>query len=89
MTDLPSLGRLIELVATTIGERLQTAPLQTFIILVTVHVLSIMGSTMIIIRYWPRSDPASANSQSRSCGRTNNPDVTHANADAIPKGNKI
>ncbi|GES65984.1 hypothetical protein ATEIFO6365_0012037500 [Aspergillus terreus] len=86
MPELPSLGHLIESLATSIGERLQAAPLQTFIILVTVHLLSIIGSTMVIMRYWPRSDPASANAlQSRSCDRTDNPDARHANPGTIPK----
>lgn len=86
MPELPSLGHLIESLATSIGERLQAAPLQTFIILVTLHLLSIIGSTMVIMRYWPKADPAPYNAlQSRSCDRTHIPDAPHANAGTIAK----
>ncbi|KAK4870557.1 hypothetical protein LT330_004905 [Penicillium expansum] len=61
-----------------LGERLETAPFQTFLVLASIWILSIPTFVFLITRYWP-SNPGNAKPQlrCRSCGST---DVTETPA---------
>ncbi|KAJ5496790.1 hypothetical protein N7463_008777 [Penicillium fimorum] len=60
--------------STFIGERLETAPFQTFLILASIWMFSIPTSVFLMTRYWPFNfKNAKSQLRCRSCGST---DVT-------------
>lgn len=84
MTESSFLSPLLERLAIFVGERLQTAPFQTFAILVSVHLLSIVAVVFFITQYWPLSDSASAKPQLRrhSCNNAGCPDAKTAGTES-------
>lgn len=65
MAESSFLRLFLRPLATFLAERLHTAPFQTFTILVSIHLLSIVAAVFLITRYWPLSDPSSINPQPR------------------------
>lgn len=67
MSDSLSPVPFFEHVAAFAATRFQTAPLQTFLTLVAIHLLSIVVTVYLVISHWPLSDPESVTPQSRRC----------------------
>lgn len=67
MSDSLSPVPFFEHVAAFAATRFQTAPLQTFLTLVTIYLLSIVVTVYLVICYWPLSDPAPVTPRSRRC----------------------
>ncbi|KAJ5177888.1 uncharacterized protein N7500_000587 [Penicillium coprophilum] len=65
--------------STSIGQRLEAAPFQTFLILASIWMLSIPTIVFLMTRFWPSFNSKHANPQlrCRSCGST---DVTETPA---------
>ncbi|KAJ5747424.1 uncharacterized protein N7511_009120 [Penicillium nucicola] len=55
-----------------IEDRFQEAPFQTFVLLACTYMLSIPAVLVLILRYWPSSQPDTARPRlkCRSCGST-------------------